>query len=187
VARGHAGASVLCGRQSGGHIVDGATIKLRQSCKSNELAVNPLELGLTSPPHLLVRTGNTITTNGSVSTAASCEDGEVATGGGALATGANGGLPVTRSSHPQPDDPGSTPTGWRVTIVNTADSGTSPAWPTWCAPLPDAIPARDDPRGSRRIREDGATNGVLATFTESPILDVRAEVSPAPCSPCSVQ
>ena len=28
---GHAEASVLCGRQSGGHIVDGATIKLRES------------------------------------------------------------------------------------------------------------------------------------------------------------
>ena len=121
---GHAEASVLCGRQSGGHIVDGATIKLRESCKSNELAVNPLELGLSSQPHLVVRTGNTISTNFSLSTAASCEDGEVATGGGGLATGANGGLPVMSASRPQPDDAGGTPTGWRVTIVNTAASGT---------------------------------------------------------------
>ena len=121
---GHARASVLCGRQNGGHIADGATIKLRESCKSNELAVNPLELGLSSQPHLVVRTGNTISTNFSLSTAASCEDGEVATGGGGLATGANGGLPVMSASRPQPDDAGGTPTGWRVTIVNTAVSGT---------------------------------------------------------------
>jgi len=121
---GHARASVLCGRQSGGHIADGATIKLRESCKSNELAVNPLDLGLSSQPHLVVRTGNTISTNVSLATTASCEDCEVAIGGGVLATGASGGLPVMRSSRPQPDDPGSTPTGWRVTIVNTAASGT---------------------------------------------------------------
>ena len=28
------------------------------------------------------------------------------------------------ASRPQPDDAGGTPTGWRVTIVNTAGSGT---------------------------------------------------------------
>jgi len=121
---GLARASVLCGRQSGGQIADGAAIKLRDSCKSNELAVNPLELGLTSQPHPVVRTGNTVSTNFSLSTQASCEDGEVATGGGGVATGVNGGFAVTRSSRPQPDDPGSTPTAWRVTVVNTADSGT---------------------------------------------------------------
>jgi len=121
---GQARASVLCGRQSNGRIADGATIKLRDICKSNELAVNPLEVGLTSQPHVVVRTGNTVSTNFSLSTAASCEPGEVATGGGALSTGSGGGLPVMRTSRPQPDDPGSVPTGWRVTVVNTATSGT---------------------------------------------------------------
>ena len=121
---GQASASVLCGRQSGGRIADGATIKLRDVCRSNELAVNPLDVGLTSQPHLIVRTGNTVSTNVSLSTLASCEAGEVATGGGALSTGANGGTPVIRSSRPQPDEPGSVPTAWRVTVANTSASGT---------------------------------------------------------------
>ena len=121
---GYARASVLCGRQSGGRIADGAIIKLRDSCKSNELAVNPLEVGLTSQPHVVVRTGSTVSTNGALSSRASCEAGEVATGGGGLSTGANGGLPVMRSSRPEPDDPGATPTAWRVTIVNSSAMGT---------------------------------------------------------------
>jgi len=121
-----ADAAVLCGRRSAatGEIADGATIKLRTVCRDNELAVNPFEVGLQSQPTVVVRTGNAVTTAGSVSTPASCEPGEVATGGGVLSAASNGAEPVLRSSRPQPETPGATPTGWRVTVANGTGAGT---------------------------------------------------------------
>lgn len=121
-----ASAALLCGRRNGAtaEIADGATLKLRTTCKSNELPVNAADLGLAPASGSIVRTGSTVSTNGALSSAASCEPGEVATGGGGLAVGNDGGLPVMRSSRPQPDTAGATPTGWRVTEVNSAGTGT---------------------------------------------------------------
>jgi hypothetical protein len=122
----HVSAAVLCGRRDGATaaIADGATLKLRTACKSNELPVNAADLALAPASGFSVRTGNTVTTNGTVSTAATCEAGEVATGGGILALGNDGGVPVMRSSRPQPDTAGATPTAWRVTEANSAGAGT---------------------------------------------------------------
>jgi hypothetical protein len=122
----HASAAVLCGRRNGAtaEIADGATLKLRTACKSNELPVNAADLGLAPASGFIVRTGNTVSTNVGVSSPASCEPGEVATGGGGVAVGNDGGLPVMRSSRPQPDTAGATPTGWRVTEENSAGTGT---------------------------------------------------------------
>jgi len=122
----HASGAVLCGRVNAatGEIADGATLKLRTACKSNELPVNAADLGLGPASGFIVRTGNTVTTNGSLSSPANCEPGEVATGGGVLATGNDGGLPVMRSSRPQPETAGAAPTSWRVTEVNSAGTGT---------------------------------------------------------------
>ena len=122
----HVSAAVLCGRRDAGsaEIADGATLKLRTACKSNELPVNAADLGLASVSGFVVRTGNTVSTNVSVSTPANCEPGEFATGGGALALGNDGGLPVMRSSRPQPETAGAAPTAWRVTEVNSAGTGT---------------------------------------------------------------
>lgn len=117
---------MLCGRRNGAtaEIADGATLKLRTACKSNELPVNAADLGLAPASGFIVRSGNTVSTNGALSSPASCEPGEVATGGGGLAVGNDGGLPVMRSSRPQPDTVGAAPTGWRVTEVNSAGTGT---------------------------------------------------------------
>jgi hypothetical protein len=122
----HASAAVLCGRRNGAtaEIADGATLKFRTACKSNELPVNGADLGLGPASGFIVRTGSTVSTNGALSSLASCEPGEVATGGGGLAVGNDGGLPVMRSSRPQPDTVGAPPTGWRVTEVNSAGTGT---------------------------------------------------------------
>ena len=121
-----ADAAVLCGRRSGatGEIAEGSSIKFRTVCKDNELPVSPGDLGVQSVSGFVVRHGSTVSTNFSLSTLASCEPGEVATGGGGLAAGNDGGLPVMRSSRPIPDDVGATPTGWRVTEVNSAGTGT---------------------------------------------------------------
>src|SRR5262245_10323774 len=122
----YANAAVLCGRRDGrtGQIADGASLKLRTACKSNELPVDASTLGLGAVSGFIVRTGNTVSTNVVLSSSANCEPGEFATGGGVLALGNDGGLPVMRSSRPQPDTPGTTPTGWRVTEVNSAATGT---------------------------------------------------------------
>ncbi len=56
--------------------------------------------------------------------AAACAAGEVATGGGVLSSAANGGVAAVRSSEPQPDTAGATPTSWRVIVENVADPGT---------------------------------------------------------------
>jgi hypothetical protein len=122
----HVSAAVLCGRRNAAtaEIADGATLKLRTACKSNELPVNAADLALAPASGFIVRTGNTVSTNAALSSAASCEPGESATGGGALAQGNDGGLPVMRSSRPQPDSTGSMPTAWRVTEVNGAGTGT---------------------------------------------------------------
>jgi hypothetical protein len=121
-----ADASVLCGRRNGDELADGASVKVRSACKSNELPVDAAALGLAGAPGLVttvVRTGSPITTNGTVSTPANCADGEVATGGGALSAAVSGGLPVLRSSRPEPETAAGTPTGWRVTVVNSAGTG----------------------------------------------------------------
>src|SRR5262249_62387129 len=74
----HVSAAVLCGRRDAAtaEIADGATLKLRTACKSNELPVNAADLGLGSVSGFVVRTGNTVSTNVSVSTPANCEPGE---------------------------------------------------------------------------------------------------------------
>ena len=74
--------------------------------------------------HFAVRFGSAITTGGTVSTPANCLAGEVATGGGQIATGASGGLVVLASSRPQPETAGAVPNGWRVTVRNGATVGT---------------------------------------------------------------
>jgi hypothetical protein len=44
-------ASVMCGRKDAtGHIAQGASLKLRDACKANELAVDPVALNLQGPP-----------------------------------------------------------------------------------------------------------------------------------------
>ena len=119
-------AFVLCARSgSDGGPNEGASVKVRRVCKDNETALDAATLGLAAPTlSTIVRTGNQISTNGTLSSPASCDAGEVATGGGALSTGADGALPVIRSSRPQPDTAGATPTAWRTTVANIADTGT---------------------------------------------------------------
>jgi hypothetical protein len=115
---------VLCARGDGAPN-EGASVKVRSVCKDNETALDPTTLGASAARiATVVRTGNQITTNGSLSSPASCLDGEVATGGGALTSGTAGGLPVIKASRPEPDAAGATPTGWRVTVQNIADAGT---------------------------------------------------------------
>src|SRR5262249_21911463 len=101
-------AVTLCARSgNGADPNDGATVKVRSACKDTETALDPATLGLSAPGvSTIVRTGDQITTNGSVSTPASCEAGEVATGGGALSVGNDGGVAVLRSSRPQPETAG---------------------------------------------------------------------------------
>ena len=124
-------AAVLCGRRSAatGEIADGATVKVRTACRDSELAVNPADLGVRAQPTTVVRTGSAISTNGTVSTPARCEPGEVATGGGVLSSGSSGGEPVLRSTRPEPETPGATPTSWRVTVANGAGAGSITATP----------------------------------------------------------
>jgi hypothetical protein len=124
-----ADAFVLCAHRNSktAAIADGAALKLRTTCKSSEQQVDPASIGLQGSlgaGNVVVRTGNTISTNGTVSTPANCNAGEVATGGGALSIGNNGGEPAIRSSRPEPDTAGATPTGWRTTVVNSAGTGT---------------------------------------------------------------
>jgi hypothetical protein len=124
-----ADAAVLCARRAAGgtQAAEGATVKIRASdCRDNEVPVEAAALGLPAAglTTTVVRTGNQVTTNGSLSTSAACEPGEVATGGGALNQGNDGGLPVLRSSRPQPEAAGGTPTSWRVTVTNSAATGT---------------------------------------------------------------
>jgi hypothetical protein len=116
---------VLCARGGDGDPNEGASVKVRSVCKDNESALDPATLGASaSAISTIVRTGNQISTNGTVSSPANCEAGEVATGGGAIATGADGGLPAIRSSRPQPDLAGATPTAWRTTVTNISTTGT---------------------------------------------------------------
>lgn len=116
----------LCAhRNANGDAGDGASVKVRSVCRDNEVALDPASLGIRPRVGAVtIRTGNTITTNGSLSTPANCEPGEVATGGGVLSVGNDGGQPVMRSSRPQPDTAGATPTSWRVTVANVAGTGT---------------------------------------------------------------
>ena len=118
------GAAVLCGKTnpSTGELREGSELHVRSTCKATEQQVTLTALGLESK--YTVRAGNQITTNGALSTPAICEPGEVATGGGAIATGNNGGNPAIRSSRPQPDTVGSVPTSWRTTVANQAGAGT---------------------------------------------------------------
>jgi hypothetical protein len=117
-------AAVLCGRKNAttGELLEGTALHVRSACRATEVQASLASLGLL--PQFTVRSGNQITTNASVSTAAVCQPGEVATGGGALSTGATGGNPAIRSSEPQPNDPGSVPTSWRAIVANTATTGT---------------------------------------------------------------
>ncbi len=119
-------AFVLCARSTNGtDPIDGVAVKVRSACRVTEVALDPATLGLTPGGiSTIVRTGNQITTNASVSTPANCEPGEVATGGGAIATGANGGIAVMRSSRPEPETAGPTPTSWRTTVENSSATGT---------------------------------------------------------------
>ena len=109
-----------------GAIKDGTTLKLRATCKASEQQVDPAAIGLQSAVanHIAVRTGNQITTNGTLTTPAVCDTGEVATGGGAFSLNNSGGIAAIRSSRPDPDTDGATPTGWRVRVQNIADTGT---------------------------------------------------------------
>ena len=117
---------VLCARSgNGADPSEGASVKIRSICKDNETSVDPPTLGLAvGAVSAVVRTGNQITTDGSVSSPASCEAGEVATGGGVLAMAADGGIAAVRTSRPQPDTPGATPTSWRAIVENVSDTGT---------------------------------------------------------------
>jgi len=115
---GRADALVLCAKQNAKThaITEGASLKLRTTCKASEQQVDPASIGLqgsVGTGNVVVRVGSEITTNGTVSTPANCTAGEVATGGGALSVGAGGGEAAMRSSRPQPDTAGATPTGWR--------------------------------------------------------------------------
>src|SRR5262249_10855886 len=103
---------------------EGASVKVRGLCRDNEVALDATALGLVAQRTFTVRTGNQVTTNASLSTPAFCEPGEVATGGGVLATSANGGVAAVRSSRPQPGDAGATRTGWRSTVLTAPDTGT---------------------------------------------------------------
>ena len=129
VSASWADASVLCAHKNNktGAITEGATPKLRAACKSSELPVDPASVGLQrtlGASNVVVRTGSTVTTNGSLSTLARCESGEVATGGGAVSIGNDAGAPFMRTSRPHPDTAGESPTGWRTAVVNTAGTGT---------------------------------------------------------------
>jgi hypothetical protein len=117
-------AAVLCGKKNTttGELLEGTGLHVRSECKSTEIQASLSALGL--QPKFAVRSGNTITTNGSLSTPATCQPGEIATGGGVLATGANGGVPAMRSSRPLPDDAGAVPTSWRTTVGNVEATGT---------------------------------------------------------------
>jgi hypothetical protein len=122
-----ADAFVLCARKSNGATApsEGAGVKVRSVCKDNEATLDAAALSLaTGLTSTLVRTGSQLSTSGTVSTPANCAAGEVATGGGVLATGASGGVAVMRSSRPQPETAGASPTGWRVTVQNLSDTGT---------------------------------------------------------------
>jgi hypothetical protein len=116
-------AFVLCARGDAGPN-EGASVKVRSACKDNETTIDPGALGLSATVSTVVRTGNPLSTNGTLSNPASCLPGEVATGGGALTSSADGGLAVVKSSRPQPDTAGATPTSWRVTVANVSDTGT---------------------------------------------------------------
>lgn len=119
-------AFVLCAHNaSTGDPSEGASVKIRSACKDSETTLDPSVLGV-SPSGIstIVRTGDQITTNGGLSTPASCQPGEVATGGGVLTVGNAGGIPAMKASRPEPDTAGATPTGWRVTVANIADTGT---------------------------------------------------------------
>jgi hypothetical protein len=123
-----ANAFVLCAHKNtkSGVIVEGAVLKLRTACKASEDQVDPASVGLQGSlgtSNVVVRTGSAIGTNGTVSTPANCNGGEVATGGGALSIASSGGDPVLRSSRPEPDTAGATPTGWRVTVANSSGTG----------------------------------------------------------------
>jgi hypothetical protein len=116
---------VLCARGGDGDPNEGASVKVRSVCKDNETAVDPSTPGASaSAITTIVRTGNQISTNHTLSTPANCVDGEVATGGGALSSGNDDGVPVIKSSRTQPDTAGATPTAWRTTAENISDTGT---------------------------------------------------------------
>lgn len=120
-------AAVLCGTKDRitGQLRDGASLHVRSVCRTNEVPADLAALGLSAQPHLTVRLGNTITTNGSLASTSSCDPGEVATGGGAATSGASGGVPEIRTSRPEPDGDGVVPTGWRVAVGNVnASTGT---------------------------------------------------------------
>lgn len=122
-----AGAAVLCGTKDRitGQLRDGASLHVRSVCRTNEVQADLASLGLSAQPHLTVRLGNTITTNIALSSSSACDPGEVATGGGAVASGASGGEAVLRMSRPDPDGEGGVPTGWRVGVANAnAPTGT---------------------------------------------------------------
>ena len=118
-------AFVLCARGDDAPN-EGASVKVRSVCKDNETALDPAALGVSSAPTIatVVRTGSPLGVNGLLSGLASCLAGEVATGGGVRTIAAGGGVPLIRASHPQPDAPGATPTGWRTSVQNISDGGT---------------------------------------------------------------
>lgn len=126
-AAASAEAAVLCGTKDRitGQLRDGASLHVRSVCRTNEVQADLASLGLGAQPHLTVRLGNTITTNVSLSSSSACDPGEVATGGGAVASDASGGEAVLRMSRPDPDGEGVVPTGWRVGVANAnAPTGT---------------------------------------------------------------
>lgn len=129
------GAAVLCGKVNAtGEFRDGSQLHVRSTCKATEKQATLTALGL--EPTFTVRVGTPLTTSGSLSSPATCEPGEVATGGGASSIGSGGGQPAIRSSRPQPDTAGSVPTAWRVSVANTAGTGTITATPYAVCALP---------------------------------------------------
>ena len=133
-----AGATVLCAafNRTTGTLREGATLKVRTTCKASEQQVDPAAIGIQGLSKLTVRTGNTVSTNGGLATSALCQQGEVATGGGAL-TSVSGGAEITvRSSRPQPDTAGSVPTSWRINASNLNSAGmiTATAYAVCAAP-----------------------------------------------------
>lgn len=121
-----ADATVVCGKLDAktGHVRDGSAVHVRNACRPSEVQLDAAALGLQVLGTLTVRTGNTISTNGIVSTSAICNPGEVATGGGLLGLSNDGGQPVLRSTRPEPDTAGATPTSWRSTAANLSTTGT---------------------------------------------------------------
>jgi hypothetical protein len=113
-------ATVLCGKLNSatGHVRDGSSLHVRSACKTSEVQLDAAALGLQVLGTLAVRMGNAVSTSGSLSTPANCNSGEVATGGGLIGTAADGGEIAVRSSRPQPETAGATPTGWRVSAGN---------------------------------------------------------------------